>query len=416
MTDPAVPDEDATDLGSDELAIIKDRAHQARTEYERERGLYHDFANDIVRLIRTCLTDQGINYHTITGREKDPDSFERKASQTSADNPSVAKYDNPLGQITDKAAVRVTTYFLDNVGLVLKVIDDEFEVRDRTDKASSDPDRLGYQSIHYLVRYRQDRTRLSDYRRFAGLVAEIQVRTILQHAWAEIEHDIQYKAIAAVPELIRRRFAALAGLIEIADREFQAIANENLAIRTQARIDINAGQLEQVEITRDSFKEYIDKNYGPDGRMREWSYDYAVRTLLSLGFTNLGELDECIKDYDDDRVSRVIYGSRLGQLTRLDFVLLASMGEYFVLAHPWNQREGANWYVNRCISMIGKLRENGIQIGTYRPVNFPKTRLNLGDLRAIAATEDFRIINSEGIPITPGSPLESYLRAEPDQP
>src|SRR5260221_5516316 len=105
---------------------------------------------------------------------------------------------------------------------------------------------------------------------------------------AEGKHDIQYKAVTAVPSRIRRRFTALAGLIEIADREFQAIANENTAIRAQARIDIDSGNLEQVEITRDSLKEYLDKKYGPDGRMREYSYDYTVRLLLTLGFTNLG--------------------------------------------------------------------------------------------------------------------------------
>lgn len=83
------------------------------------------------------------------------------------------------------------------------MIDNEFEVLERIDKTSSDPDKLGYQSIHYLVRYPNTRTSLSDFQQFSDLIAEIQVRTILQHAWAEIEHDIQYKAVAAVPELIR---------------------------------------------------------------------------------------------------------------------------------------------------------------------------------------------------------------------
>jgi hypothetical protein len=55
------------------------------------------------------------------------------------------------------------------------------------------------------------------------LVAEIQVRTILQHAWAEIEHDTRYKAVDVAPTAIARRFVALAGLLEIADREFQAL-------------------------------------------------------------------------------------------------------------------------------------------------------------------------------------------------
>jgi ppGpp synthetase/RelA/SpoT-type nucleotidyltranferase len=387
---PAESEVDFIDLEAmvevtDEQQAIKDLAYQARVHYQRDRGLYHDFAYDIARLLETCLREEQINFHTITAREKDPDSFERKAAQTSPKDPSVAKYKDPLNDITDKAAVRVTTYFLETVEEVSRVIKSELNVIEQLNKTSSEPDRLGYQSIHYLVQYPAERTGLSDFRKFTGLTAEIQVRTILQHAWAEIEHDIQYKAVAAVPERIRRRFTSLAGLVEIADREFQAIANEDAAIRTQAKIDIDSGQLNQVEITLDSFQEYIDKKFGPDGRMREWSYDYAVRLLLELGFTNLEEVDDCIRDYNDDSVSRAIAGSRLGQLTRFEHVLLASMGYYFAMAHPWSVRDDSDWYPQLCITRLSKLREQGIDTGTYKPLGYPHTRLSFTDLERMSA-------------------------------
>ena len=74
-------------------------------------------------------------------------------------------------------------------------------------------ERFGYQSVHYLVALKEDRTSLSEYLQYKGLIAEIQVRTILQHAWAEIEHDIQYKSSETIPQPIRRRFMQLAGLL-----------------------------------------------------------------------------------------------------------------------------------------------------------------------------------------------------------
>jgi ppGpp synthetase/RelA/SpoT-type nucleotidyltranferase len=370
MIDQTASGPGSTDPITDELRVIKDRARKARLEYERQRGLYRDFANDITRLIKACLADSGISYHTITCREKNPDSFERKAAQTSPDDPSVAKYIDPLQEITDKAAVRVTTYFLETVDSVLKVLDREFDVRERLDKTSSDPDRIGYQSHHYLVCYPRSRTSLSEYRKFSGLIAEIQVRTILQHAWAEIEHDIQYRAIAAVPDPIRRRFTALAGLIEIADREFQAIANENLAIRAQASIDIDTGRLDQVEITRDALKEYLDKKFGTDGNIREIRYDYAVRMLLALGFTNLSEVDECISSYDANAVGWAICGTQLGQLSRFNWVLLAGMGEYYILAHPYFPGGFLK-------SNLGRIRQHGIEPGNYRPNAYPGTRTHV---------------------------------------
>ena len=102
-------------------------------------------------------------------------------------------------------------------------------------------ERFGYQSEHYLVRLSNKRTALPEYNPHLGLVAEVQVRTILQHAWAEIEHDIQYKSSITIPNTIRRRFMALAGVLEIADREFQAIQDEDKLLKQQARTSVEEG-------------------------------------------------------------------------------------------------------------------------------------------------------------------------------
>lgn len=225
-------------------------------------------------------------------------------------------------------------------------------------------ERLGYQSVHYLVMLKQNRTTLPEYRKFENLVAEIQVRTILQHAWAEIEHDIQYKSVKTIPSSIRRRFMSLAGLFEIADREFQAIQDEDQLLRSSARRSVQEGRLERVEITADALKAYLDGKLGPDGRMTPESYEWTARMLRRFGFTNFHEIDECIAGYDDDHLSRVLWGSRQGHLTRFETQLLAGMGEWFVQAH--NLREFA-WFVDSKRGQIANLRKAGIEIGRYRP-------------------------------------------------
>lgn len=55
---------------------------------------------------------------------------------------------------------------------------------------------------------------------------EVQVRSVLQHAWAEIEHDLGYKSETNIPRLLRRRFSRLAGTLELADDEFTRIRRE----------------------------------------------------------------------------------------------------------------------------------------------------------------------------------------------
>ncbi|MGF6349007.1 putative GTP pyrophosphokinase [Variovorax sp. W2I14] len=124
------------------------------------------------------------------------------------------------------AGVRITTYFADDVDRVAETLQSEFEIDQRSsiDKRQySDPDRFGYQSLHYVLSLQPKRAELAEYAKYRNLKCEVQVRSILQHAWAEIEHDLGYKSTGGVPFSLRRRFARIAGLFELADDEFQAI-------------------------------------------------------------------------------------------------------------------------------------------------------------------------------------------------
>jgi ppGpp synthetase/RelA/SpoT-type nucleotidyltranferase len=369
-------------ITSDETEAISAAAHEARLKYEAELGLYEDFARSVADVLEKCLEEKHIKPQSISHRAKKPDEFERKASRPIPGS-ETAKYSDPLAEITDKAGVRVITYFLRNVDEVAEIISDDFEVIERTVKASDEPDRFGYTSLHFLVKYTNSRTRLAEYRRFKGLVGEIQVRTVLQHAWAEIEHDIRYKSPYLLPEAVSRRFGSLAGLIEIADREFQAIEAEDRAIREDARRNVSAGRLDMIEITPDSIQVYLDAKYGADGRMREWGYGWTAKLLRRLGFTNLAQVNECIRGYDDDSISRQAWGSRMGQLTRFELVLLASMGDYFIRAHPWARSSGMRGYALGQLRLLDRMRKAGVPVGSYRPPAFPDDALSLADLEAM---------------------------------
>jgi hypothetical protein len=61
---------------------------------------------------------------------------------------------------------------------------------------------------------------LVEYSTHTGVQFEVQIRSTLQHAWAEIEHDRGYKSEVEVARAVRRRFSRLAGLLELADYEF----------------------------------------------------------------------------------------------------------------------------------------------------------------------------------------------------
>ncbi len=111
------------------------------------------------------------------------------------------KYQDPLVEIDDLAGVRIITFFPGSIEAIETMIGEEFDIFERSDKSEAliEEGRFGYQSIHYLVTLKDTRTQLVEYARFDRAIIELQVRTILQHAWAEIEHDIQYKSTSAIP-------------------------------------------------------------------------------------------------------------------------------------------------------------------------------------------------------------------------
>ena len=308
-------------------------------DYRIERQKYEAFA-DIVRDIIGNSIPPNIKIATIEARAKSLESLGEKAKTPQHDNPIVPKYADPLKDIEDISAARVITFFLKDVQEIDKVIRGEFCVLERLDKADDllQSGLVGYQSVHYVVQLGTNRTSLPEYMLYVGLKSEIQLRTVLQHAWAEIEHDIQYKTKEDVPPEIRQRFANLAGLLAIADREFQSLNDEEERIRRKTEASVQKGRLGNVIITAESLKIYADSKLGEDGRISRWSYDWFARVLRSLGFTELGRLDKTIRNFDGDRVSRVIHGSRQGQLSRLEDMLLLGMGEEFIERHPWGER------------------------------------------------------------------------------
>jgi ppGpp synthetase/RelA/SpoT-type nucleotidyltranferase len=169
--------------------------------------------------IEALLAARGIMVHLVSGRVKSLESLRHKLSRPDRSYEA-------LWSVTDLVGLRITTYFEDAIDAVARAIEEAFAVdyNDSIDKLRfKDHGRFGYRSLHYVCALPGDAAiaPLPPAARF-----EIQVRTVVQHAWAEVEHDLGYKSHDAVPERIRRRFSRVASLLEIADEEFVSIRRE----------------------------------------------------------------------------------------------------------------------------------------------------------------------------------------------
>ena len=191
------------------------------SDYDNKRETYNSFAKTVSDLIERLMAAKSISHHSISFRCKTRESLERKID--------IKQSYESLEDITDLAGVRIITHFADDVDVVASMVESEFKI-DKVNsidkRASLDPDRFGYLSLHYVVSLKKERDTLQEYSAFKSLKLEIQIRSILQHTWAEIEHDIGYKSSVEVPRGIRRKFSRMAGLLELADQEFAAIRVE----------------------------------------------------------------------------------------------------------------------------------------------------------------------------------------------
>jgi putative GTP pyrophosphokinase len=130
--------------------------------------------------------------------------------------------------ITDLIGLRVVCLYEDEIPRVVAALQDYFSQIEATDKISplkSSPDVLGYQAYHMDMELNPLRKTLSEYQEYAHLRFEVQIRTLIQDAWSQIDHKIKYKK--DLPSDLKRRINLLSGLFEIADREFLDIREKS---------------------------------------------------------------------------------------------------------------------------------------------------------------------------------------------
>ncbi len=223
-------------------------------EYDRQIRLYKEHAQSMEVLMSALLTAANIKPHSISSRVKERESLSIKIDKKQ-------KY-TELNDITDIVGLRIITNYSDEVDDIAKIIDREFSIdlENSIDKRTVlDPDRFGYLSLHYVVSLNPSREKLVEYHRFKDIRFEVQVRSILQHTWAEIEHDIGYKTKVEIPKGIRREFSRLAGLLEIADDQFIQIRDTLMNYEKQVQEEILIAP-ELVDIDAISIYELLNNN------------------------------------------------------------------------------------------------------------------------------------------------------------
>ena len=281
-------------------------------EYRSNLPLFQKTSAEAVERIREKLAQADIVVAALESRVKTEKSLAGKLELKGS------KYAS-LKDITDIVGVRVITFYIDDVDKVASAVERLWEIdwENSVDKRRLHQiDSFGYMSLHYICR-----TPDSPYR------FEIQIRTLLQHAWANMNHDTGYKSGVEIPRDYLRNMNRLAGMLELADEQFSRIRTELTDYRRRVHALVASGNLDEVQLDGDSFRSFLELDpFGPLNRkiaavnqaeIEEVSLFGYLAVFKSLGFNTLGEVSKLINKYSDAAYQMACY--QIG-LTDLDIL------------------------------------------------------------------------------------------------
>ena len=294
-------------------------------EYRDMQPVFATMKEVVLTELQKCLSRFNILVTAVEARIKSEDSLVGKLQLKGH------KY-RTLGDLTDIMGARIITFYSDEVDKIAALMEDLFEIdrENSVDKRKMhELNSFGYMSLHYICRIPRKlyhdpaHPEINEYR------FELQMRTALQHVWANINHDTGYKSGVEVPVEHLRNLTRLAGMLELADDEFSRIRRQITDYRRKVQTLVSSGNFDEVGLNGDTFRSYLAIH--PFERltnriaainqaevMQDAPLGY-LKVLQGLGFKTLGDVEKLKHDY-----SEAAYQLALHQLGGTDLDIISS--------------------------------------------------------------------------------------------
>ena len=281
-------------------------------EYRQAKPACEEAAVKVKATLEKVFKKSGLIVAAIESRVKTEESLAGKLELKGS------KYAS-LADITDIVGVRVITFYIDDVDKVASALERLFKVdwENSVDKRKiHEIDSFGYMSLHYICSMDGFPYRF-----------EIQMRTVLQHAWANMNRDTGYKSGVEIPLEYRRSLSRLSGLLELADEQFSEIRADLADYRRRIQALVASGNLSEVPLDGDSFRSFLNtRPFDPLNRriasmnqaeIQEVSLLNYLEVFKMLQCKTLGDIAKIIKDNSEGAFQLACY--QIG-LTDLDII------------------------------------------------------------------------------------------------
>lgn len=310
------------------------KAEQIRS-YEEVRPQYVALSASLQNLIESLLRSEGIRFHLVESRAKTTESFSEKISRPGK------RYKSPLSDMTDLCGVRVICNFHDDIAKVIDILRTEFVVKEEqfsNSRESLESFRFGYLSYHLICQISERRYELPEWRQFKNLNVEIQVRTVVQHAWSAVSHIVNYKQDSDVPSALQRKLNRLAGLFELVDEQFVEIRNERLNNQLQAKNSIASGD-KTIKISAYSVKEFLAAS-----DVKKLLVDNATEAGFDIYEEGENPYNFTDDETDEDSISHLSSIShRLGLKSVSDLEIALKSANLSIFERLINDDDGDSW-------------------------------------------------------------------------
>ena len=306
-------------------------------QFRQQRPMLEQLEQQVYQMLAKAIKKQGIELNSIEHRVKTENSLAGKLELKGE------KY-HAINDITDLVGIRIITFYTDDVDKVSVIVKQLFNVdwQNSVDKRKLHQlNSFGYLSLHYICSLHTDDEKM------AAVKFEIQMRTALQHVWSAIEHDIGYKGAVKLPPELRRQFSRLAGMLELADDEFNRLRTTMSEYRRQVQALVKSGHLDEVPLSTDSFRSFLEIKPFDRLNQRIASVNQAelfhtsmmlfLPILEDFGMQTLGDIQTFVEQDSEDA-----YQLALSQLAITDLDIMADSValQNLCLVHTLKQGRG----------------------------------------------------------------------------
>jgi len=262
--------------------------------------------NNLEEALRIYLDEKNIQYLAVYGRVKSFESFYEKID--------TKNYGEPFVQTEDFVGLRIILYFPNDILVVEKLLNDTFIVEQSEDKSDKlEINEFGYRSHHCIIKIDPDWAKTPNYRELHNIKSEIQIRTVLMHAWAEIEHKLQYKNKKQVPSQLKRKLFFLSAKLEEADQQFEEIkiSSNQYQVELAKKIEDDGAFDTELEFNLDTYKQFLFFFYPDFLENKDMEQmDFNLILNYNLTYIDLVDIANKFKKVESELIKKVTNLSR----------------------------------------------------------------------------------------------------------